>query len=167
MSWFDRRRALFGAMSLSAAVLAGCGFTPAYAPGGGGARLSGAVLVDTPDTRPGYQLTRHIEDRLGRASDPRYGLSYAIRFAESPIAISGKNVALRFNVLGEITYALRDLETGEVLSTGKVDNFTSYSTSSTTVATQAARQDAEDRLMRVMGDQMITRLIATAPDLAA
>lgn len=163
MSSFDRRHFL----TLSALTLAGCGFTPAYGPGGGGARLDNAVEIEAPDTRSAYQLTRHLEDRLGRATDPRYGLNYAITLSDAPIAISRDNVTLRYNVLGEITYALRELDTGQILTSGKVDNFTSYSTSGTTVATQSAEKDARERLMIILGDQMIARLIAAAPSLPA
>ncbi len=161
MSSFNRRIFLLGA----AALAAGCGFTPAYGPGGGAERLDGQVAMDAPTNQPAYQLTRHLEDRLGRASNPRYGLSYAIDISESPTAISENDVTLRYNVLGQVTYALRDLSSGMVVSSGKVDSFTSYSTSGTTVATQAAERDARDRLMVILGDQMITRLIATAPSL--
>jgi LPS-assembly lipoprotein len=163
MSSFDRRHFLM----LSALSLAGCGFTPAYAPGGGGARLENAVEIEAPDTRAAYQLTRHLEDRLGRASNPRYGLNYAIALSEAPIAISRNNVTLRYNILGELTYALRDMQSGAILTSGKVDNFTSYSTSGTTVATKAAEKDARDRLMIILGDQMIARLIIAAPGLPA
>jgi len=158
MSSFNRRFILLAAGS----ALAGCGFTPAYAPGGGGARLDGNVAVDAPTTQPAYQLVRHLEDRLGRAGNARYGLSYAIELDEATSAISQDNITLRYNVLGEVTYALRDLSTGAVVASGKVENFTSYSTTGSTVATQAAERDASDRLMVILGDQMITRLIAAA-----
>ena len=165
MSSFNRRNVLFTGLAL--AGLTGCGFTPVHGAGGVGAQLEGAILVDEPKTRPAYLLTRHIEDRLGRAANPRYGLSHSIEVSLSPIAISANNVITRYNVLGEVTYALRDLQTGAVVTSGKVDNFTSYSTSGTTVATQAAERDARDRLMTILGDQIITRLYAAAPGPAA
>lgn len=159
---YSRRSLLLGAAALSA-----CGFTPAYGPGGGAARLDGMVEADAPTTRPAYRLVRHLEDRLGRAAAPRYGLSYAIRINEQPSAISQDNITLRYTLRGEITYALRDLESDEVLTSGKVDNFTSYSASGSTVATQAAERDAHDRLMVILGDMIIARLVAAAPGLPA
>lgn len=162
MSWFSRRAVLFGA-----AALGGCGFAPAYGPGGGATRLQGMVEMDAPATQPGYRLVRHVEDRLGRAAAPRYGLSHAIDIRETPSAITPDNITLRYTLLGEVTYALRDLRSGEVVHSGEVDNFTSYSASGTTVATQAAAQDASDRLMVILGDQMIARLFAAAPGLPA
>ena len=161
MSSFNRRSLLI----MAAFSLTACGFTPVYAPGGGGNRLHGNIAVDDPKTRPAYLLTRHIEDRLGRSVDARYGLSYSIELDLAPIAISANNVTTRYNVLGEITYALRDLQSGAVLTSGKVENYTSYSTSGTTVATLASQKDANERLMTILGDQMVTRLLAAAPDL--
>ncbi len=162
MSSYSRRFVL-----LSLAALAGCGFRPAYGPGGAATRLQNTILVDEPDSRAGYLMTRHFEMRLGRGSPPRFGLSHAILIREEPIAISANNVITRYNLLGQITYALRDLGTGQVLTSGKADSFTSYSASGTTVATQAAKRDAEARLMVILTDQIITRLTADAGRLPA
>ena len=152
---------------LSCAALAGCGFTPAYGPGGAATRLQNAVLVDTPDSRPGYLLTRRFEERLGRADPARYGLSYSIALSDRAIAISPANVITRFNKLGSVTWALRDLESDKVLLSGKADSFTSYSASGSTVATEAAERDAEERLMAILTDRIITRLTAEADALPA
>lgn len=160
MSSCSRRSILLGTV----AALAGCGFEPAYGPNGSANKLRDRVRVDDPVTRPGYLLTREIEDRLG-ASPPAggggvYGLSYAIQIDEQPVAISSENVATRFNLVGSVTYALRDLDSTAVLLTGQAGHFTSYSASGTPVATQAAARDAEERLMVILADQVITRLIA-------
>ncbi len=164
MSSFNRR---FFLLASSATALTGCGFTPAYGPSGAATRLQNAILVDEPKTRDAYLLTQNIEDRLGRASNPRYGLSYAITTRDNAIAITAANVTNRFNLEGSITYALRDLQTGAVVTTGKVNSFTSYSASGTTVATQSGERDARTRLMSILSDQIITRLIAAAPGLPA
>jgi len=159
MSWSSRRLFL-----LSAAALAGCGFTPAYGPGGGGQRLRGAVLVDEPDSRPAYLLTRRFEERLGR-SDParaRYRLSYAITLQDRAIAISSTNVTTRYNKLGTVRWALRDAQTDQELLSGEAESFNSYSASGTPVATEAAERDAEARLMTILTDQIVTRLTAEA-----
>lgn len=162
MSSFSRRSVL-----LSAAALAGCGFAPAYGPGGAATRLRNAVRVDAPDSRPGYLLTRRVEERLGRAEPARYGLSYSISLDDKQIAISPENVTTRYNKLGTVTWALRDLDSETVLADGKAESFTSYSASGTTVATQAAERDAEERLMTILADRIITRLTAEADSLPA
>jgi LPS-assembly lipoprotein len=157
MSWCSRRLLLLGG-----AALAGCGFTPAYGPGGAAHRLQNAILVEAPEGRAGYLLQREIEDRLGRGQPGRFGLSYAIDLERKPIAISARNVTTRYDLLGTVTYALRNKADGAVVISGKAESFTSYSASGSTVATQAAERDAEARLMKILADQLTARLVAEA-----
>ncbi|MEL6518980.1 MAG: hypothetical protein AAFQ39_14775, partial [Pseudomonadota bacterium] len=70
----------------------------------------------------------------------------------------------RFNVLGRVRFALFDLTSGDLVTNGEVSNFTSYSATGTPFATQTARQDARDRLMGVLADQVVARLLVTAED---
>jgi len=160
MSSYDRRLFLLAGL----AALAGCGFAPAYGPGGGGATLRGQIEVAEPDTRAGYLLTRDLESRLGRSSMARYALAPEITLDTEAIAIDRRNVAGRFNILGSVRYALTDRQTGETVTTGTVDSFTAYSARGTPVATRVARRDAETRLMTILADQIVTRLLATGPD---
>jgi len=46
-----------------------------------------------------------------------------------------------------------------------VRGFTSWSATGTTISGLAAQEDAARRLMVILGDQIITRLIAAAPKL--
>ncbi len=163
----DRRlflRRLTGAL-LAGSVLTACGFTPAYAPTGAANRLQNSVLVDPPKNRAGFLLVREIEERLGRAGTERYGLSHSISLEEDDVAITEEDVTTRFNILGEIEYALRDLDSGAVLQSGTVESFTSYSASGSTVATQSAQRDAEERLIVILSDQILIRLAAGAGSL--
>ncbi len=157
--WLLKRRSfLLGAAALGS--LSACGFTPVYGPQGEARALLNSVEVDPPRDREGYLLVRHLEERLGRASAPRFGLSVAIKLDEERMAITKDNVATRFNLLGKATYALRDLGSGEVVTTGIVESFTGYSTTGSTAATQAATRDASERLMVILGDKIITRLMS-------
>jgi len=158
MSSSDRRLFLFSGLAL----LAGCGFAPVYAPGGGGDALMGQVRVAAPDSRAGFLLTREIETRLGRPSGPRYELRPVISVRAEAIAIDRSNVAARFNLIGTVRYTLADLQDETVVDSGEVTNFTGYSSFGTPVATQAAQRDAEARLMQMLADQMLTRLAAAA-----
>lgn len=154
----DRRLFCLGAV----AALSGCGFRPVYGPGGTAAALQGAVRVEAPMDRDGYLLTRQIEDRLGRPDDARFALTHSIRIRSEPIAISASNVTTRYNLLGEVTFALRDLADGRVIASGKAANFTGYSASGSTVATQAAESDARARLVTILADQVIRQLEAAS-----
>lgn len=157
MSSSDRRLFLLSGL----AVLAGCGFAPAYGPRGPGAALLGQIEVAAPDTRAAYLLTQELEGRLGRSSAPRYALVPVVRLRRQGVSIDRSNVTLRFNLLGRVDYTLRELANETVVAQGTVENFTGYSTFDTPVATQAAERDAEARLMTMLADQLLTRLVAT------
>ncbi len=156
MSLLNRR-----ALLLAPLTLAACGFQPVYGPGGTGRALQNRVLVDEPEERFGFLLTRALEERLGRANPAAYGLSLTIKTREEGLAIDSEGNTERFDLLATVEYALRDLNTGNVVTSGEVENFTGYSTTGTTVATLAAEKDAQERLMTIIADQIVTRLIAT------
>jgi len=146
-------------------LLAACGFSPAYAPSGAGDALLNRVQITAPSTRAGFLLNQELESRLGRVPDARFELSPTILLRSTSSAISEDNVATRLNLLGRVDYVLRDRTTDTIVSTGSVDSFNGYSTSGTPVAVQAAERDAEARLMRILADQLITRLLAVAHSL--
>jgi len=159
MSWYSRRSIL--ALALLA-LLAGCGFQPAFGPGGPATRLQDNITVTAPTDKNGFDLVERLEQRLGRGRDPAYGLGFAITTRTSGVGITPDNAITRFNVAGAVSFALTDLATGAELSAGTVESFTSYSASGTTVSTLAAERDAETRLMRLLADQIVARLVATS-----
>ena len=162
MSSSERR-----AVVLSLLALGACGFTPVYGPGGAAAGLWGKIELDEPSNRDAFFLMRRFEERLGVASAPRYRLSTSIGRRRERIAVTSEGVAERYQVIGDVRYSLVDRETGDRLADGRVTHFVSYSALRTTVATRAAENDATERLMIVLADQIVARLLATAPEWAA
>ncbi|KIN74708.1 LPS assembly lipoprotein LptE [Sulfitobacter guttiformis] len=156
MSLYSRRSLL--ALPLA---LAACGFTPVYGIDGTGSKLRNQVLVAEPSTQAGYLLTRQLETRLGRSDNAaRYALDLTIDTSEEGLAINPAGDITRFNLIGRVDYALRDMIAGTVVTSGKVENFTAYSAIGTTVAALAAERDAIERLMVILGDQITARLFA-------
>ena len=156
---FNRRSFCLGVL----AALPACGFTPVYGPDGGGTALQGQVVVDAPKSRDAYLLTRALETRLGQPGPGRYGLSYSISVGTQSIGISKSNETTRYNLLGNATFALRNLETRAVVTSGRVSNFVGYSASGSTVSTRASEVEARERLMTILADQIIARLLVAAP----
>lgn len=156
MSSYDRRRLI---LALAAAPLAGCGFRPAFAPGGPAADLFDSVAIDPPTDKNGFDLVERLEERLGRTRSPAYRLSYRIDTKVTQLAITSSNAITRYNIAGSVSYALRD-RADRMVSEGKVTNFTAYSATGTPVSTAAAEADAYKRLMTVLADAIVTRLIA-------
>jgi LPS-assembly lipoprotein len=152
------RRRFLAALPLLA--LAACGFEPVYGPGGVGTALQNRVLIDAPEDRYGYFLVRELESQLGRASTPAWGLALTTTTSEDGLAIDSEGNTRRYNLLGTTTYALRDLSSGQIVTSGKVESFTGYSATGTTVATRAAELDAQERLMAILADLIVSRLYA-------
>lgn len=150
----SRRAALLGLMALG-----GCGFSPIFGAGGTATHLQGAVTYQTPSTVAGFRLRSRFEDRLGRPNFPRFTLAVTLDIDLDSVAISEDGDITRFTLPGTARYALRD-QNGAAVAQGTVNSFTSYSATGTTVATQAAAQDAEARLAIILADLIITRLLA-------
>lgn len=153
----DRRAAL-----LALLALAGCGLTPVYGPGGAGQRLFGKVRPRDPQTYQDFAFNRRLAERLGEGS--QYDLDYRITVGVVPQAITRDEVTNRYSLNGTADFALTDRE-GRVLAQGRVSNFTSYSTTGTTIATLTAEGDARTRLAEMLADQVVTRLLAASVQL--
>ena len=143
-------------------VLAACGFTPVYGPGGTASALRGKVEVAAPDSVDGYQLVQNLEERLGRADAPVYALALTLSTSTQGQAITASNETTRYSLVGRVDYKLLSKSGGDVVASGSVDNFTGYSATGSTVETLAAERDARARLMAILADQITTRLYALA-----
>lgn len=143
-------------------LIAACGFTPVYGPGGAGTELQNTILVDEPKDQDSYLLTQRIEERLGRGSNAVYGLKVNMTVRETGIAINSQGDTDRYDILGVAQYTLRDLKTGGQVTNGTVNSFSAYSATGNAAATLAAERDARERLMIILADQIVIRLIATA-----
>ena len=156
MSSYSRRTLLCLPLALAA-----CGFQPVYGTGGAGSKLQNAVEVSEPATADGYLVTRRMEERLGRATVPSYRLTLDIRTTRESLAVNRQSNINRYNLIGEADYVLVEQATGRVVLSGSVNNFTGSSASGTTVATLAAERDARERLMTLLADQIVARLLSS------
>lgn len=157
MSWLDRRTFLALPFALSA-----CGFRPANSPGGGAGRLRGHVLAADPGDRNGFDFVGRIEERLGRPEAPLYQLTYTIQTDLHGVGLTARDRTTRQQLTGQVDYVLKDITTGSVITSGQVHSFTGYAATGSTIAGLAAEEDAARRLMRILADQIVTRLLASA-----
>ena len=155
MSSFDRR-----AFLLMPLALAACGFTPVYGTGTNGGTLQNNVEVAEPNYENAYLLTRRLEERLGRATVPAYRLDISVTSLREALAVNTESNINRYNLLGVADYTLIEQSTGRVVTSGRVSNFTGSSSSGTTVATLSAGRDAQRRLMTLLADQIVARLLS-------
>lgn len=159
MSSFDRRIFL-----ITAVALAGCGFAPVYGPKGSAENLRGTIEIDDPRDPAGFALVRQLETRLGLPQSPRYRLAAQIRTTEDELGITPDQEITRFNLRGSVRFTLIDETTGSTVFSDTVSSFTSYSATGTPFATLTAQRDARDRLMIILADQIVARLLVTAQD---
>jgi LPS-assembly lipoprotein len=145
------------------AMLAACGFSPAYAPGAPAAALRNAIRPDPPADAVQFAFAGRIEERFGAAPTPRFSLGYAIDITVTELAVTPNLAILRYNLSGRAAYDVREIAGGNVLTQGQVESFTSFSAIGTTVATRASLQDAERRLGVILADAVVAELIALAP----
>lgn len=169
LSKTTRRGVLIGAVL----ALAGCGYEPAFGPSGSAEVLRNQVTLPEAKNRNQFDFNAQFEKRLGHASAGKYKLSYSANISRDGVAQRVGGDVFRYNLVGTATFTLRDAATDDVLETSSVQNFASYSigfvdSSATTTNTSAnissvaARQDANRRLMVMLADQVVMRLVATS-----
>ncbi|MDO6730207.1 LPS assembly lipoprotein LptE [Marinovum sp. 2_MG-2023] len=163
----DRRGFLCGALALSGAAVSGCGFAPAYGTDGAASKLQNAIHVDEINTHNGYLMTRRIEERLGAGgANAPFTLGLTIGTSQDNLGTTPDGNLTRYQILGRVDFTLRRAGEKTGFQYGTVRNFTGYSASGSTVATLAAERDAEDRLMTMLADQVIERLVLISPDIS-
>ena len=110
-------------------------------------------------------LVERLEERLGRPEAIRYDLAYTITTETVGVGITTDNKITRYNLKGVVDYTLTERATGARVTGGRVQSFTAYSATGSTVAGLAAEEDAGLRLMRILADQIVARLIAASASL--
>lgn len=146
-------------------ALAGCGLTPVYGTNGQANILRDAVSFSAPDTVAGFRVRGRLEERLGRATAPKYALDVQLGQNLTPATITVDGDTTRVNLVGTADWVLRSAA-GSSLTSGQIETFTSYSATGSTVATEAAATDAAARLSVALADLIVSRLILAAPSLS-
>lgn len=158
---FKLKTLLLIPLALISLMISACGFEPVYGTGGTGSALRGKVEVLAPDTIDTYLLVQNLEQRLGRSSNAEYDLNVTLDTEFQGQAITASNETTRYSIVGQVDYTLMSVETGDIVASGNVRNFTGYSATGSTVDTLASERDARKRLMMILADQLTTQLYAT------
>lgn len=157
MSSFNRRTLLTLPLALAA-----CGFTPAYGPKGPAQGLQGRIRAADPTDKNGFDFVTAIEARFGRSKDPRYGLAYTITTEEVGVGYATDTTITRYNLKGRVDWTLTELDSATRIAGGTEANFTSWSATSATVAALSGEEDAAERLMVMLADQIAAQILAAS-----
>lgn len=157
-AFFARKRA-FGIGLLVAFALSACGYTPVYGPGGSAEGLRGRVAIAAPADEEGFALVRRLEERLGAPAASDLTLTADIFVEEESLGFLPDGEISRFSVEGRVDWQIIDAG-GTLLASGSEGSFTSYSATSTTVATRFAQRDARRRLMVIIADRITSDLLS-------
>jgi LPS-assembly lipoprotein len=148
-----------------AVLLSACGFTPVYGDrglGAGVARDLAAVRIDSIPEREGQMLHNRLIDRFygqaGQALTPRYRLSVALTAREEELGIQRDATATRARLRLQAEYELIDNVSGQVVYRTFSRSVISYNLLESQFAILASKQDAYERGMTELADDIRTRL---------
>jgi len=167
MSWSRRGivRLLAGAAAAVPALgLAGCGFQPLYGQRTNDEGVSAdlaAVRVEPLRDRVGQQMHNFLRDRLnpgGQPVSPSYRLQVRLTERLTELGVRRDETATRANLRMDADFALLPYGGDSALLTGKSSSTTSYDILRNPFATTISEDDARERALREVADDIQTRL---------
>lgn len=158
----DIRIAVVAAAALAAAT-AGCGFRPLHGQGGGGAsrQLAKIQIAQIPD-RIGQKLHNLLLQRLtpkGPPARPDYVLSVSVNETKQSLAIRRDETATRANLTVTAAFSLSQ-SIGKGVFVGRAVSINSYNILQSDFATLSTENDARDRALRVLAQEIRGRIAA-------
>ncbi len=139
-------------------ALTSCGLAPAYGPDGVGEQWQNAVSFDTPQSVIGYRMNARLTEIFGLATAAKFTVKVEPQVGSVSATITEDGDSTRYNLTGNAAWTLTDLS-GVQTATGLEQTFTSYSATGSTVATQAAENDAQARLGVALADLIARRVV--------
>ncbi len=163
MSW--SRRAVLAAGLGAPLLLGGC-FRPMLAEDTAGRAARGRIALPPASGRLGYHLTRRLEDRLGRPSQPDHRLAVTIDTAETGLAIAQDNTITRRTVTATARWQLRRAAEPRPVLAGTETAQSGFNATTSLYATRVARETVERRLAEELAERIARVILARAGELA-
>jgi len=144
-------------------LLPACGFHPIYGSSSETAEVADAlndISIDNIPNREGQMLRNDLIDRMygkGRPQNPSYKLEIKFRFTEDDVGILQDTTATRTIMNSYANYFLRDMN-GKLLSEGTAHSITTFTKLSDQYATLAAHEDALQRSINEVSEQLVSQL---------
>jgi len=173
MSWSKAKlsRREFGGLVLRGVSLVplvglgACGFQPLYGSSGPSNDAVtddlASVRVNPLRDRTGQQMHNFLRDRLnpqGQPVSPSYLLDVRLTETLSELGVRRDETATRANLRMDADFALRPVGAQSTLLTGRSSSTTSYDILNNPFATTVSEDDARERALREVADDIRTRL---------
>ena len=160
MSLFKKKKYLFSI--LIGVFLVGCSFQPAWVPKNQKAKiLWERVDFNEAKNSNEYRLNRYLVSRLGKAADAELFLKYELFTDTKRSALSFDGKAFRIRIHGEVKFSLIQNGENTILLTSSVRDSAAYSDAILAVTDEASERDAYARLMVLLGDRIIDKLLSS------
>jgi LPS-assembly lipoprotein len=149
----------------TALMLAGCGFRPLYGESqGGSAENLASIRVEPLPDRIGQQLYTLLLERLtpkGIPSHPEYTLDVRLNESRQDLAERRDSSATRSNLVIRASYTLATNDPRHPRQfSGQATSINSYDRVTSEFATLTAEEDARDRALRTLADEIRIRIAA-------
>jgi len=162
--WSASRRVRPAALALAWCLLASaCGFEPMYGEHRGQAVQADlqTVYIASIPNRAGQELRRYLLDRIHNGDQtprPLYQLEISLIEQRQFYGIQRDTSATyaRFVVTGY--YVLRDIKSQQAILSGNSTAYSSYNIAADPFNSIVAENDARDRAVRTLGDDLIVRV---------
>ncbi len=161
------RTALLLGLALTLPALSACGFRPVYGTGAAsvGGKAAAAelanVAIDPIPERSGQVLRNLLIDRMyaeGRPGNPAWRLRVGLSSVEEDLGIRKDATATRARLRLTANYELVDTGTNQVVYRSFSRSIVSYNLLEEQYATLVAEQDAYDRGLNELAEDIRTRL---------
>jgi LPS-assembly lipoprotein len=165
--WRERQvRHLWGALAIGTALFAaGCGFRPLYAEPEPGDTATveqlAAVRIEPLPDRTGQQLHNFLRGALnpqGQPVSPAYRLEIKLTQRTEELALREDETATRANIILDSAFVLLSMSDEEVLYSGRSSAINSYNILDQEYSTIIAADDALERGLRQMSEDIKLRL---------
>lgn len=150
---------------VAALALSACGFRPLHLPRGtesaAPAQRLAQVRVQPLQGRVGQRLNNLLRDRLnpaGQPDRPDYFLELTLTREKEELGVRKDETATRANLTLRARFKLRGAEDRKLLLDGQARSVNSYNILSAFYATTVAEEDALQRGLRTLADDISLRL---------
>ncbi len=138
--------------------LSSCGFKPVYGENSSVEGVLTQVVLEDPSSQAEYVFLKAFEERFPPPQNAQYKVKYQVDISHHGLDVIG---ASRVQVVGKVVSEFVDLDTQTVKFASTVEAFTGYTTGGGGFQ-EVQRRDAEARLMQILADKFITRLMIQA-----